>query len=553
MSKQAVLVPDIGADSADVIEILVKPGDKVGIEQAIIVLESAKASMEVPCPFAGEVSEISVKIGQSVQQGDLLLHVDVESETTTAADITEVPVKEIQQELESVSDVLTPPGEPVLARADKTQLTQLVKTPDIGADSADVIEILVKVGDVIALDQPIVVLESAKASMEVPSTAAGIVRNILVKVGDKVSEHIALLEILTEAAVPTTSSISSSARKAVLAQATPESVPSSPPRAVALATSTLRALASAVSSVENGYAVHAGPAVRRLARELGIDLAKVVGSGPRQRILKEDVHVFVKKAMTEKTAASVAGAAGLPALPVIDFSKWGEVELVPLGKIQKLSARNLHRAWVTIPHVTQFDEADITELEAFRVEQKEAFKAEGLSLTMLSFMVKASAHMLKQFPKFNSSLDVDGVHLVQKKYIHIGVAVDTPNGLVVPVIRDADKKSIREIAHDMGELSVKAREKKLTPADMQGACFSISSLGGIGGTAFTPIVNWPEVAILGVSRSAIKPVWDGKTFQPRMMLPLSLSYDHRVIDGAEAARFTTALGKVLADIKLVLL
>jgi len=309
----------------------------------------------------------------------------------------------------------------------------------------------------------------------------------------------------------------------------------------------VRALASAVSQAAHAH-VHAGPAVRRLARELGVDLAKVRPTGPRERILKEDVHAFVKQTLQQPAS----GGAGLQ-LPVIDFSKWGDIERVALSKIQKLSAQNLHRAWVTIPHVTQFDEADITELEAFRVSQKDAFRAEGLSLTVLSFLVKACAHVLREFPRFNSSLELDGETLVLKKYIHIGVAVDTPNGLVVPVIRDADKKSIRDIARDLGELSAKARDKKLTPADMQGATFSISSLGGIGGTAFTPIVNWPEVAILGVSRHAMKPLWDGKQFQPRLMLPLSLSYDHRVIDGADAARFAAQLAREIGDIRQLLL
>lgn len=299
--------------------------------------------------------------------------------------------------------------------------------------------------------------------------------------------------------------------------------------------------------------VHAGPAVRRLARELGVDLGQVKGTGPKQRILKEDVHAYVKQRLSQAAAPSTESGFGLPSLPTIDFAKWGDIERLPLTKIQRVSAQNLHRAWLTIPHVTQFDEADITELEAFRLGQKEAMKKEGLSLTVLSFLVKASAHVLKQYPKFASSLDADGEQLIQKKYIHIGVAVDTPNGLVVPVIRDADKKSLREIASDLGTLSAKARDKKLTPADMQGAVFSISSLGGIGGTAFTPIVNWPEVAILGVSRSTMKPVWDGQAFAPRLLLPLSLSYDHRVIDGADAARFTTALAKVLADIRQLLL
>lgn len=561
-----IRVPDIGSESADVIEILVKPGDLLTPEQPIVVLESDKASMEVPVPQGGVVRNIAVKVGDSVKLGDLLLQLD----DAVAGSSADVPVREIKQELEQVSVVLTPAAASPVKDGAKEALSQpaptvapvaaapvspaavsvqMVKVPDIGSDEADVIEVLVKVGDTLTVDQPIVVLESAKASMEVPSPVAGTVLNILVKVGDKVSEHVALLEVQvsggTAVAVP------------VAAASVPAAMPAAAPVVAA-------AVATTVSSPTPGMPVpthqqqapaanvHAGPAVRRLARELGVDLGKVTGTGPKERILKEDVHAFVKKTLTE-TPAPVATGAGLPTLPVIDFSKWGEIERLPLTKIQRVSAKNLHRAWVTIPHVTQFDEADITELEAFRVAQKDALKAEGLNLTVLAFLVKASAHVLKQFPKFNSSLDGDGETLVYKKYVHIGVAVDTPNGLVVPVIRDADKKSVREITRDMGELSAKAREKKLTPAEMQGACFSISSLGGIGGTAFTPIVNWPEVAILGVSRAAIKPVWNSKEFQPRLMLPLSLSYDHRVIDGAEAARFTTALSKVLADIRQLLL
>lgn len=554
-----IRVPDIGSDSADVIEILVKPGDHLSPEQPIVVLESDKASMEVPVPQGGVVRDIAVKLGDSVKLGDLLLQLD-DAVAGSSAD-----VREIQQELQQVSSVLEPAGASPVAAAVSVPFAaapvpdvpvasaaatsvQLVKVPDIGSDEADVIEVLVKVGDVLRLEQPIVVLESAKASMEVPSPVSGTVLNVLVKVGDKVSEHVGLLEVsvaaaaVAESAVPVVSAAPApvSAGTVVVAAAAPVSTPTP---AMPVPTHQMAPTAN----------VHAGPAVRRLARELGVDLGKVKGSGPKERILKDDVHAYVKSVMQAKAVPAAEGGAGLPKLPVIDFSKWGEIERLPLTKIQRVSAQNLHRAWVTIPHVTQFDEADITELEAFRVAQKDALKAEGLNLTILAFLVKACAHVLRQFPKFNSSLDSDGENLVYKKYVHIGVAVDTPNGLVVPVIRDADKKSVREIVRDMGELSAKARDKKLTPAEMQGACFSISSLGGIGGTAFTPIVNWPEVAILGVSRSAMKPVWSGKDFQPRLMLPLSLSYDHRVIDGADAARFTTALSKVLADIRQLLL
>jgi pyruvate dehydrogenase E2 component (dihydrolipoamide acetyltransferase) len=543
VTSKEVLVPDIGSDSADVIEILVKPGQLLAVDEPIAVLESAKASMEIPCPFAGVVKEIRVSIGQQAKENDVLLVLEVADAASVtaapkAAPATEtpiVPVKEIQQELEQVSTVLTPSTSVVT-----------VTVPDIGADEADVIELLVRVGDAVRLEESILVLESAKASMEVPSTVAGLVKQVLVKIGDKVSQGMALMEV--QVSEPATASRPAQAAPAPVAAAPAVSAP-------AVAAVAALPVATVSAPAENMAAVHAGPAVRKLARELGVNLGKVSGSGPKARILKEDVHAFVKKTLSAPASAPAGAGAGngLPPLPDIDFAKFGEIELRPMTKIQKLSAQNLHRAWLHIPHVTQFDEADITELEAFRVAQKDAMKAQGLSLTVLAFLVKASAHVLKQMPKFNTSLSRDGENLVWKQYIHIGVAVDTPNGLVVPVIRNADSKSIREIARDLGELSAKARDKKLMPQDMQGACFSISSLGGIGGTAFTPIVNWPEVAILGVSRSAQKPVWDGKAFVPRLMLPLSLSYDHRVIDGADAARFTTALGKVLADIRQLLL
>lgn len=422
--------------------------------------------------------------------------------------------------------------------------TQTIFAPDIGTESADVIEILVKVGDKIAVDTPLMVLESAKASMEVPSSLAGTIQSIEVKVGDKVSQGRVLVQVAVEG--QSTTPVTPAEKKVQFAEAA-----SQPHIKQPLVASTPQV------AVSKSQSVHCGPAVRRLARELGVDLQQVTGTAAKGRIIKEDIHQFVKQALT--TPVPVASqtvnptVSGLPILPEIDFSKWGEIEFKDLSKIQKLSAQNLHRAWLHIPHVTQFDEADITDLEAFRVAQKDSLKAQGVNLTLLSFLVKACAYVLEKMPKFNSSLSKDGEQLIIKKYIHIGVAVDTPNGLVVPVIRNANQKSVVEIAKNLAELSSKARDKKLTPADMQGATFSISSLGGIGGTAFTPIVNWPEVAILGVSRSGHKPIWDGKSFHPRLMLPLSLSYDHRVIDGADAARFTSLLSQILADIRRVLL
>jgi pyruvate dehydrogenase E2 component (dihydrolipoamide acetyltransferase) len=435
-------------------------------------------------------------------------------------------------------------------------MLHIVRTPDLGTDEAEVIELLVKVGQSISVDTPLVLLESAKASMEVPSPIAGVVKEISIALGAKVAEGTVLLSV----------EIADSEQKtqAVIAEVVPETLIEPKPAPIEVRT-TLSAQAPTVlkqpepvpnEPLPKQQVVHCGPAVRRLARELGVDLLQVQGSAAKGRIVKEDVHAFVKTALTTPKSEPVVAkttSLGLPILPSIDFSKWGEVEFKELTKIQKLSAQNLHRAWLHIPHVTQFDEADISDLEAFRVAQKDALKVQGISLTLLSFLVKACAYVLKQYPKFNASLSENGEQLILKKYIHIGVAVDTPNGLVVPVIRHADTKSISAIAKELGELSAKARDKKLTPAEMQGASFSISSLGGIGGTAFTPIVNWPEVAILGVSRAGQKPVWNGQSFVPRLMLPLSLSYDHRVVDGADGARFVSALGQVLADIRKVLL
>lgn len=430
-----------------------------------------------------------------------------------------------------------------------------VIVPDIGTkDAVDIIEIHVKPGDSINKDDTLIVLESDKATMEIPAPEAGVVGELKVKVGDavKMGDLIMTLSAASGDAV-------------VAAPEVPVAAPEAPAVASSAAVATpapaQQAPATPVASLPTVTApsksVHAGPAVRRVARELGVDLGQVKGSGPRERILKEDVHAWVKQRLSSPVVAagtaSAAGGSALPELPEIDFSAWGQVERQELSRINRVSAANLHRAWLHIPHVTQFDEADVTELEAFRKAEAATLKDKGVRLTMLAFLVKASARSLQQFPRFNSSLNREGSALVMKKYYHIGIAVDTPNGLVVPVIRDADKKSVLDIAQEMQVLSVKARDKKLTPADMQGGCFSISSLGGIGGTAFTPIVNWPEVSILGVSKMLTKPHWDGKAFVPRLMLPLSLSYDHRVIDGAEAARFITHLSQSLGDIRRLLL
>ena len=442
---------------------------------------------------------------------------------------------------------------------------ETVRVPDIGSDDAvDVIEVSVKAGDQLAKEATIVVLESDKATVEVPLPKAGTVKKLLVKTGDRVKQGDPLLELEVAAGkdadkadgavAPEPSEEAEPAAAQPAAESKPEKA-GEPTAAAATSTAvkSVRAPAPAASApVAGGRAAHAGPAVRKLCRELGVDVAAVTGTGPRGRVLQEDVHGWVKQRLAEPGAGS-GSMSGLPALPEIDFSKFGPVERVELNKLRKVSAANLHRSWLTIPHVTQHDLADITELEAFRQSENARLGKEGVKLTMLAFLVRACAVALAKFPRFNSSMAVDGEALIEKRYIHIGVAVETENGLMVPVLRDADKKGIVQIAAEISELAAKARNRKLTPADMQGGTFSISSLGGIGGTAFTPIVNWPEVAILGISKSEMTPRWNGKEFEPRLMLPLSLSYDHRVIDGADAARFITYLNQLLTDMRRALL
>jgi pyruvate dehydrogenase E2 component (dihydrolipoamide acetyltransferase) len=448
---------------------------------------------------------------------------------------------------------------------------EIVRVPDIGSDDAvDVIEVSVKAGDQLAEETTIVVLESDKATVEVPSPKAGTVKKVLVKTGDRVKQGDPLLELEAGAEAAASTEKASAEKPAEDKPVT--SKPAEPERTTDIPESSETAAAEPVAATQtpakpapaaapsappaqaeaSAAAAHAGPAVRKLCREMGVDVAAVTGTGPRGRVLQEDVHSWVKQRLAEPAAGS-GGMSGLPVLPEIDFSRFGPVERVELNKLRKVSAANLHRSWVTIPHVTQHDLADITELEAFRQSENARLGKEGVKLTMLAFLVRACAVALAKFPRFNSSMTVDGEALIEKRYIHIGVAVETENGLMVPVLRDADKKGIVQIAAEVGELAAKARNRKLTPADMQGGTFSISSLGGIGGTAFTPIVNWPEVAILGVSKSEMTPRWNGKAFEPRLMLPLSLSYDHRVIDGADAARFITYLNQLLTDMRRALL
>jgi len=541
-----VAVPDIGDfKEVEVIEVLVKPGDTIAAEQSLITVESDKATMEIPAPGAGVVKELRIKVGDKVSQGSLILLLE---ESGAVAPASKTPPAAAAAPAAS-KPAPAPAAAPVASRpapapAAPSSDAMMVKVPDIGEfKEVEVIEVLVKPGDTVVKEQSLITLESDKATMEIPSPVAGVVQEIRIKTGDKVSEGAAILVLkvgVGEADAPTVSvAPTPPVAAAVMAAATLPPVPMEPREATQ-------------------SKPHASPSVRKFARELGVDLGRVKGGGPKGRILHGDVQTYVKGALTAVPAAAPAAKGGalpfnLPAWPDVDFAKFGPVEVKSFSRLQKLSGPNLHRNWISIPHVTQFDEADITDLEAFRKSNTAETEKQGFKLTMLAFLIKACVTALRQHPNFNASLDRGGEGLVVKKYYNIGVAVDTPDGLVVPVVRDADRKGVFEVARELGEISKLARDKKLKPGDMQGGTFSISSLGGIGGTAFTPIINAPEVAILGVSKSALRPVWDGKAFLPRLMLPLSLSYDHRVIDGAAAARFTAYLASVLGDIRRTLL
>ncbi|MFM5293887.1 pyruvate dehydrogenase complex dihydrolipoyllysine-residue acetyltransferase [Aeromonas veronii] len=527
--RKDVHVPDIGDDEVDVTEIMVAVGDMVEAEQSIIAVEGDKASMEVPAPFAGRVVEIKVATGAKVSTGSLVMVFEVAGAAPAA----------VAAPAQAAAPVA---AAPVAAAAKE------VNVPDIGGDEVEVTEIMVAVGDKVEADQSLIAVEGDKASMEVPAPFAGVVKEIKVKAGDKVSTGSLIMVFEVAGAAPAAAPVAQAAAPVAAAP-------------VAAAPAPVAQAAASSDFVANDAYVHASPAVRRLAREFGVNLAKVKASGRKGRIVKEDVQAYVKDAIkraeSAPASAGVAGGNGLGVLPwpKVDFSKFGNVEEVELTRIQKISGPNLHRNWVMIPHVTQFDEADTTELEAFRKEQNAMLEKQkaDVKITPLVFILKAAAKALEAHPRFCSSLSEDGSKLIMKKYIHIGVAVDTPNGLVVPVVRDVNKKGIMELSRDLAEISKKARAGKLTAADMQGGCFTISSLGGIGGTSFTPIVNAPEVAILGVSKSEMKPKWNGKEFAPRLMLPLALSYDHRVIDGADGARFITTMNGVLSDIRRLVL
>ena len=543
-----IKVPDLGgSDNVEIIEVAVGEGDDVNAEDTLITLESDKASMDVPSPHSGKIVSLTVKEGDTVSEGDVIGKMEIAGGDDAADEEpakAEQPAPASEPAEEEVAEEESGSGEPERKE---------IRVPDLsGSADVPIIEIGVSVGDEVDVEDPLITLESDKASMDVPSPYKGKLVELTVKEGDTVSEGdvIGYMEV-------------AGARQAAPKKAAPEKASQSS----ASAASAKPAVSGGSPSPEaqmaahkprDGKLVHAGPAVRMLARELGVDLGLVKPSGPKERVLKEDVQAYVKQVIANQGSAQAAapaasGGAGIPAVPEVDFSQFGEVEEKPMGRLLKMGATNLHRSWLNVPHVTQFDEADITELEDFRKAMKAEAEAQGAKLTPLPFLVKACAFALRKYPQFNVSLKGDGDTLVWKKYVHIGIAVDTPDGLMVPVLRDADKKSLIEIAKEMAELGKKAQTKKLKRDEMTGGCFTISSLGSIGGTAFTPIVNAPEVAILGVSKAQMKPVWDGSAFQPRLMMPLSLSYDHRAINGADAARFTAFLADVLTDIRRLLL
>ncbi|WP_025138921.1 dihydrolipoyllysine-residue acetyltransferase [Achromobacter sp. DH1f] len=549
-----IKVPDIGDfKEVEVIEVLVAVGDTIKAEQSLITVESDKASMEIPASQGGVVKSITVKVGDKVAEGAVVLEVEASDAAAPAAK-EEAPKAEAKDAPKQAA-AAAPAAKAQAAAPAAASGPIEIEVPDIGDfKEVEVIEVMVAVGDTIKAEQSLITVESDKASMEIPASQGGVVKEVKVKVGDKVAKG--SIVVVVEGSAPAAAAATASATKteaaaAPKAEARTEAAPAAP------ASRPAPAAALEDANLKPGQLPHASPSVRKFARELGVNLSRVKGSGPKDRITAEDVRAFVKQALSSSAAPAAAGgsadgaALGLLPWPKVDFTKFGPVEAKPLSRIKKISGANLHRNWVMIPHVTNNDEADITDLEALRVTLNKENEKSGIKVTMLAFLIKAVVAALKKFPEFNASLDGD--NLVLKQYYHIGFAADTPNGLVVPVIRDADKKGILQIAQEMTDLSKKARDGKISPADMQGGCFSISSLGGIGGTSFTPIINAPEVAILGVSRSAHKPVWDGKQFVPRLIVPLSLSYDHRVIDGASAARFNAYLGALLADFRRIAL
>ena len=559
MSEQEIKIPDLGgADEVEVIEIIVSVGDSVEEEDPILTVESDKASVELPSPGAGKITRITAKVGDKVKEGDVVGMMEAGadgggSDNSGSDEAEEKPEAKAVEKGEAKQEETSEESKPAPKQASGGSRKETVKVPALdGFENVPVIEINVSEGDTIKAEDPLVTVESDKATMEIPSPYAGKVGKILVSEGDKLSEGDELLEMTVqedggdeEATVEEASDESAKEKK-------PEQESEEKPRQAV--ESTPEPQGATYEPPTPGAKVHAGPAVRKLARELGADLARIRGSGPKGRIIKDDVHAYVRGQLKQAQQGSgVATGSGIPGVKLPDFSQFGEVKREAMSRIMFATANNMQRSWLNVPHVTQFEDADITDMEDFRKAQKAAGEKKGVKMTPLPFLLKACATALAELPQFNVSLDMERKEVVRKKYIHIGIAVDTPNGLMVPVIRDVDKKGLWELAAESAELAQKARGKQLKPAEMQGACFTITSLGGIGGTAFTPIVNTPEVAILGVSKAAMKPVWDGKEFQPRLMLPLSLSYDHRAVNGADAARFTTVLSQLLGDIRTLLL
>ena len=546
MAIEIVTIPDLGgAESVEVIELCTAVGDAVEQEESLVVLESDKASMDVPSPVDGSVVKYLVSEGDTVKVGDAI----AEIETANAETPAEEPSSQQAEPEVAPAPIEEPaveeaPVEAPVASQEATTSEQVALVPDIGSDDkVELIEVSVAVGDQVEEGETLVVLESDKATMDVPSTLSGTVKQIIAKEGDKLGtgDQVALIEV--------TSGVASTAEAEVQAEPAPAPTPAPAPAETPVPPKQPAAVPAVnPAPVANDSAeIYAGPAVRMLSRELGVDLSQVSGTGPKGRIQKDDVNNFVKSALQSGTTST--GGAGIPQIPTIDFSQFGDIETVKLSKIQKVTADNMQRNWLNVPHVTQFDDANITDLETFRKSLKPEGEKRGIKVTPVAFLIKAAAAALAANPEFNRSLAGDGENYVQKHYINIGMAVDTPRGLVVPVIKDADKKGIWEISADVITMATLAREGKLKPSDMQGGCFTISSLGAMGGNGFTPIVNSPEVGILGVSKSQMKPIWDGSDFQPRLMLPLGLSYDHRVINGGDAGRFMTYLVKILSDIR----
>ncbi|MBW0147451.1 dihydrolipoyllysine-residue acetyltransferase [Marinobacter arenosus] len=547
MSEQEIKVPDLGgADEVEVIEIIVSKGDSVEEEDPILTVESDKASVELPSPGAGKITSITVKVGDKVKEGDVVGTMEADGGASESDEASESKPDE-EAEQASKSEDKPEESKPAPKKSGGSR-KETVKVPALdGFDNVPVIEINVSEGDSIEADDPLVTVESDKATMEIPSAFAGKVGKILVSEGDKLSEGDDLIEMTVEeeggepegdeGAEP-----EPAPKEQGKSEGKPEKKAAPEPQG------------ATYEPPAPGAKVHAGPAVRKLARELGADLTRIKGSGPKSRILKDDVQAYVKSQLQQaQQGGSVGTGSGIPGVKLPDFSQFGDIEKEAMSRMMAATATNMQRSWLNVPHVTQFEDADITDMEDFRKAQKAAGEKKGVKMTPLPFLLKACATALAELPQFNVSLDMDKKEVIRKKYIHIGIAVDTPHGLMVPVIRDVDKKGLWELAAESADLAQKARDKQLKPAEMQGACFTITSLGGIGGTAFTPIVNTPEVAILGVSKAAMKPVWDGKDFQPRLMLPLSLSYDHRAVNGADAARFTTVLSQLLGDIRSLLL